>query len=197
MKNLIYVSLFLMLISCNQESEVIKLERNAEIPKKNLVDSRKPGMIPSTLNFMKSIESRVQNKDAFLDLIKEYDEKHGSQDYYNNLFELTLVEFFRNVLHLQMDFEDIQYVLVEMDSMESNLLNILNIPKIVSLTKSNYPSKYDYVKSIAKSIIQKNVSFTEEFPWNDLSVKDQRMKELQKASLKIEYLRGNTYSNLN
>lgn len=146
---------------------------------------------------MKSIETKAQNKDAFLDLIKEFKENYGTQDYYNNLFELTLVELFRNDLHLQMDFKDIQFVILEMDSTESNLLNILNIPKIVSVTKSNYPSKSDYVKSVAKSIIEKNVRFTEEFPWKDLSVKDQMMKELQKASLKVEYLRGNTYSNLN
>lgn len=186
----------LLIVSCSENKEIEKLDGNSEITTNLSKENRQPGMIPDRIEFMNQIQNNSHNKDALISILKEMRENHGNQDYYNNLFEMSVAAVFRTNVHNEFSNEDILFIMNEFNDLESSLLNIENIGSMVSMSKEKSMDSNLEIKTLATQILKKNKLLIESMEWKNADLQREKLAQVDKTQLNVNYLRAEAYENL-
>ncbi len=193
MKNIILLLLLsITMISCNSnESEIIEKNSRVQISNdKSQNEVRQSGQIPLSLNFHSQLNDVKGNNFAHVNLLKQIKKDHGSQDYYNNLFELSSFELFKSTTIYELGVDEIKFLLNEMISLESNMVNIENIPVILNLSLSkNIVSKDEFLNT-SKNIIEKNKKEINQMKWRNLEIKAEKLEQISQIENQLYYARS-------
>lgn len=194
MKNIVILLLLsITVMSCNSnESELIEKDVRVQISEEAELqnETREKGQIPISLNYHTKLNNIKGNDFAHVNLLKQFKKNHGSQDYYNNLFELTSFELLQSPTIKELGKDEIKFLLEEMESVESNMLNIKSIPIVLNLSLSkNIISKDEYL-NISKKMIEKNKKEINQIKWKNLAIKNEKIEQITQLENQLYYLRN-------
>src|SRR5690606_14921247 len=108
---------------------------------------------------------------------------YGSTDFYNNLFELASFELFKNENFKNLGKDELKFLLDEMRSVESNILNISNISVILLACKEAGVIDKKEFYDIANEFIIKNKKEIESINWKNDDIRNEKLIELDKISI--------------
>lgn len=182
------VLLFTVLTSCNKETE--EDFTNAESSLNILDEKRESGQIPKSVNFQQRLYAVSGNIVAHVDLLKEYKSSYQGTDYYNNLFELTSFHLFASKDFKDLDVNDLTFLLDEMRSLESNMVNIENLPKLLNPLLKKKAISLDQFYTIAKELIKKNRAELLALNWSNPDLKKEQIEELERVESNLLYARS-------
>jgi hypothetical protein len=131
------------------------------------------------------------NIDAHIELLRNYKLNHEGSDYYNNLFEISSNRLFISKNFKNLEVSDLTFLLDEMRSLESNMVNIINIPKLLNTLLDDHKAiSEEQFFSIAKELINKNRVELSALDWDNLDDdKNEKFQELDKVHLNLFYPR--------
>lgn len=174
----IVVFLVVILFSCsNNENEMVTQEKAVNLSEDKSV-FREPGQIPTEINFYSKLLSARDNEFKLIALLQDFKTEYGSTDFYNNLFELTSFELFENENFKNLGADELKFLLDEMKSVKSNMLNIGNIPIILIACKDAEVINRKEITYIADEFYSKNKKQIEMTKWSDLELRDKKQAEL-------------------
>lgn len=179
-KSLLFTVLVTFFVfSCVDETE-INDSKNKKIANREL------GQIPSETDFFKNYLNLVNSEASeteYISFLKEIKKNYNETDYYNNMFEIASSELFQHKNFNKLNNEDLNFILDEMRTVGTNILNIKNIPLIIeSLYKNNVINKAE-AYTIASELILKNKQKIEKFENKDIQFFNEKMKEIDEVSL--------------
>lgn len=186
-KNL-YILAFVVifLFSCSNENEITTQEKNIDLSLE-LVSKREPGQIPSDVNVFSKLLSVKDNEFQQIALLQEFKKEYGSTDFYNNLFELASFELFKNENFKNLGKDELKFLLDEMRSVESNMLNISNISVILIACKEAGVIDKKEFNAITDELISKNKNQIKITKWKNSDVHDEIQTKLNNESSKLYY----------
>ena len=174
----IVVFLVVILFSCsNNENEMVTQEKAVNLSEDKSV-FREPGQIPKEVNFYSKLLSARDNEFKLIALLQDFKAEYGSTDFYNNLFELTSFEIFENENFKNIGADELKFLLDEMRSVKSNMLNIGNIPIILIACKDAEVINRKEITYISDEFYSKNKKQIEMTKWSDLELRDKKQAEL-------------------
>lgn len=171
------------LLSCNDiDNETIINEKTVELSQNTEKETfREAGQIPSEINFFSKILSVGDNEFELVSLLRDFKREYGSTDFYNNMFELASSELFKNENFKNLRADELSFVLNEMRNLESNMLNIKNIPVILeSSLKAGIITKAEF-NSITDELVSKNKNEIEKIKWSNDDIRNEKLSELEKV----------------
>lgn len=176
------------MISCtnNESSTVDKTAKLSE--EKNT--TREPGQIPVEINYQSDINKVQGNNDASISLLKEYKSNYGSSDFYNNLFELSSYDLFQSESFSNLGKEDLKFLLQEMQEVESNMMNIKNIPILFNAAFEKGVLTNEEFEDAAFKIISKNENEIASINWKNTTIKKQKLAEIETIKTNLYYRRS-------
>ncbi len=182
----ILVFVFIILFSCSNENEITTQEKNIKLSLES-VNKREPGQIPSDVNVFSKLLSVKDNEFQQIALLQEFKKEYGSTDFYNNLFELASFELFKNENFKNLGKDELKFLLDEMRSVESNMLNISNISVILIACKEAGVIDKKEFNAIADELISKNKNQIKITKWKNSDVHDEIQTKLNNESSKLYY----------
>lgn len=182
----ILVFVFIILFSCSNENEITTQEKNIKLSLES-VNKREPGQIPSDVNVFSRLLSVKDNEFQQIALLQEFKKEYGSTDFYNNLFELASFELFKNENFKNLGKDELKFLLDEMRSVESNMLNISNISVILIACKEAGVIDKKEFNAIADELISKNKNQIKITKWKNSDVHDEIQTKLNNESSKLYY----------
>lgn len=182
----ILVFVFIILFSCSNENEITTQEKNIK-PSLESVNKREPGQIPSDVNVFSKLLSVKDNEFQQIALLQEFKKEYGSTDFYNNLFELASFELFKNENFKNLGKDELKFLLDEMRSVESNMLNISNISVILIACKEAGVIDKKEFNAITDELISKNKNQIKITKWKNSDVHDEIQTKLNNESSKLYY----------
>lgn len=183
--NLFIVIFLIVMNSCsNNESATEREETNTSI------SARELGQIPVEIDLQSKISSVVGNDFAHINLLKEFKSKYGSADFYNNLFELTLYELFKSETFTDLGVNELRFLLQEVRNVESNMINIKNIPILLnSALDSGLITKNEF-EDIARELVSKNEKEILSIQWNNVDIKKKNLADIENIKTILYYKRS-------
>lgn len=173
----------LFLTSCDENDNKVDTEEKIN----NEGESREKGHIPSELNFLGNVDSAKGSASKFMTLLRDYKATYGTTDFYNNLFELTSYQLFKDKDFKNMETEDLGFLLDEMRSVKSNMLNIKNISVILIASQNAGVIDKQEFKIISDELLSKNKNKLEVAKWNDSNLLTRKKEELKNQNGKLLY----------
>ena len=183
------VSLYLILmISCtNNESSTV--DKTAKLSEEK-INTRELGQIPVDINYQSDINKVQGNNNASISLLKEYKSSYGSFDFYNNLFELTSYDLFQSESFSKLGKEDLKFLLQEMQEVESNMMNIKNIPILFNAAFEKGVLTNEEFEDAAFKIISKNENEIASINWKNTAIQREKLAEIEKIKTNLYYKRS-------
>lgn len=191
MKKIIILSvLFVCFFSCQSEENTLTSKNKAlELANSKYV-KREAGQIPNDLKFKENNILVVQGKLNFVDLLKRYKSQYATEDYYNNLFEITLNEVLHQKNVNELNNEVITFIIKEMDLLESNMLNMIHIPIIFNEGLKRGIITFDEYQDLSKNVIEKNEKELHKIQWSNQQIKDLTFKDFENMKFQLLHKRN-------
>lgn len=181
---LVLFSCALLLSACDQndgENKVIEEEINTND------QSLEKGQIPPEVKFLEKIHSAEGDAFKFISLLKDYKASYETTNFYNNLFEVTSNVMFTSENFENLGASELQFLLDEMRSVESNVANIKNIALLMTACKTKGIITKKELMDFADEFSSKNKLKLEEMNWTDVSDRDNKLAELNKEIGNLVY----------
>jgi len=188
-KILFTVSLFMILIVSCTNNESSTNNQSTKLSEEN-INSREPGQIPASINYLSEINKVQGENDAYIRLLKEYKSNYGSSDFYNNLFELCSYDLFQSESFSKLGKEDLKFLLQEMQEVESNMMNIKNIPILFNTAFEKGVLTNEEFEDAAFKIISKNESEIASINWKNITIQKEKLAEIEKIKTNLYYKRS-------
>ncbi|MGB3590895.1 MAG: hypothetical protein WBA16_04350 [Nonlabens sp.] len=186
MKYLYLLLAVLVLSSCSNEENLV-VEDAAVLKTLNL--ERAPGVVPSSIKLNNALKNVSSNPLSYILLLQDYQRKHGDTDYYNNLFELSVQDLLVTDKIKELDDESLLFILDQFRMVESNLLNLDKIEIVLrSAYKRDLVTRSKFLQ-IAEELVSKNKQEIQSIDWNNLQIRDEKIKELNALSFQLNYPR--------
>jgi len=178
----------ILIVSCtNNESSTNN--QSAKLTEEK-INSREPGQIPVSINYQLEVNKVQGNNDAYINLLKEYKSNYGSSDFYNNLFELTSFDLFQSESFSKLGKEDLKFLLQEMQTVESNMVNIKNIPILFNAAFEKGILTNEEFEEAADKIISKNEREIASINWKNTTIQKEMLAEIETIKTNLYYRRS-------
>lgn len=187
--NIILTVLLICFISCQSEESALINNKTLKETQSQL-EKREAGQIPNELKFKENNILVVQGKLNFVDLLKRYKSQYATEDYYNNLFEITLNEVLHQKKVNELNNEVITFIIKEMDLLESNMLNMIHIPIIFNEGLKRGIITFDEYQDLSKNVIEKNEKELHKIQWSNQQIKDLTFKDFENMKFQLLHKRN-------
>ena len=179
-----------MLFSCSNNETINKNEQTTVdlSEESHEIEFREPGQIPSEIDFFSKLLNSSKNESDLMELLKENKRLYGNTDFYNNIFELIASQLFNHEGFKNLDNEELSFLLEEFVNVPSNIVNIKNIPSL--MTACSDAKLFDKSKflSVFDGLIKKNKLEIEKIKWENTEVKNKKLKEIDDVQKSMYYL---------
>jgi hypothetical protein len=184
---------FLLLTSCSEEKRevkdplAIKNKSSADLPK---------GGIPYEITYFTDLQKKGQTIDEKISIIRDYSIMYDKTDYYNNLFQISVSFLSLDESHKNLSDSDLNFLLDQFAFVESNIVNIKDIPLILKEAYSREMMTNDELMDYSEKIFEKNTEKINGLTWKDDELRKEKLAALKSAKFNAEYYRGRVYQNL-
>ncbi len=152
---------------------------------------REPGQIPQNINFIESINEAAGNPAAYMAVLRNYKIRYGQTDFYNNLFEVTAYELFKEEKFQDLPVSDIKFLVQEMRQLQSNMVNMENIPSLMRAAYRSGVVTPEEFNTISDELLAKNLKEINSIPEQNPILQKEKLQEIENIRSELNYRRAN------
>jgi hypothetical protein len=182
------------LSSCSNnagDNDITTESKSLDISKgKANIEGREPGQIPSNINFIGKINEVTGNPAAYMSLLRDYKSQYGNTDFYNNLFEVTSYDLFKDEKFSQLSADDYKFLIGEMRTVQSNMANMENLPTLMHAALKAGAITNEEFDAISNELLVKNQKEIKSIPDKNKILRSEKLKEAEDIESALNYRRA-------